>query len=1050
MKKLLEWCKANVMIVSTLVLLAFIPLYPKLPLLDIRHTWVYVRIEDFIVLFVLLFWGLLVWRKEITFKTPLTLPILIFWIVGLIATIHGILLIFPSIGDAYPNVAFLSFLRRMEYMSLFFVAFAAMKEKRFLPYIAVVLTVTLLGVAVYGIGQKYLGFPAFLTMNEEFAKGIPIRLSPLSRVSSTFSGHYDLAAYLVLVLPIIVSLVFGFRNWLMKGFLLVTALLGFIVLFMTVSRISFFALFISVGLVLLMQKKKLVLFSIPFIIVVTLFFLSVHPGLFDRFGNTIKEIDVLVDAKTGDTVGHSKEVQNTYFAGKTVKQQFSRSIVTLDAFASPSAMYIVPYTLIEKNAALLVEPNEPTGENLPQGTGYVNLSLSPVARKLDRFYYEPKTRVATTSAEVFIINGDYLLKKVLAYDLSFTTRFQGEWPRAIAAFTRNIFFGSGYGSVGMAVDNSYLRMLAEVGMFGFGSFLAIFIIIGIYIRKVLPDVDSPMARSFIIGFVAGIVGLFLNAFFIDVFEASKVAFLTWLLCGITLGTIRLYQRTTLDIYNECKSLVTSPLAIIVYLFLATVLLLSPMLRNNFVGDDFTWFRWAADCGSNAVSQRCNLNASTVVRYFTQADGFFYRPGAKIYFTLMYSIFWLNQTVYHFVSILLHGIVTALVFLLAKKIFRNLFLSVVTALLFLVLSGYSEAVHWISATGFLFTASFSLASLLFYISWEEKKNRAYFIASLVCLILSLLFHELGIVTPFLILLYKTIYFKRVRFPKLLLFPIPIYLIVRYLSQSHWLSGDYNYNLLKLPFNAVGNALGYFSLTLFGPILMPVYQAVRSGLKGHIAVAIVIIAVLGWIIKPLFRHYQQNLNKEDRRIFLFGFFFFVISLLPFLGLGNMSSRYSYVSSIGIVFIFVVVLKYLHAFLLNNGKAIAGASVTVIMGVFFLFQIIQKQQINSDWYEAGEKSRRFIVAMDSAYQHDWGQKSMELHFVNVPIRKGEAWVFPVGIPDALWLIFRNPNIRVFTWPTLPQAFDAVAVGSNTQKVFQFDESGNVMEMEKPLITQ
>ena len=155
MQKLIELFKSGWDEWALLFLLVFIPLYPKLPLLDVVHTWVYVRIENFIVLFVFFFWGLLVWRREITLKTPLTLPIFIFWIIGLVATIHGILLIFSSIGDAYPSVAFLSFLRRMEYMSLFFVAYAAMKEKRFLHYIAVVLIITLLGVAAYGIGQKY-------------------------------------------------------------------------------------------------------------------------------------------------------------------------------------------------------------------------------------------------------------------------------------------------------------------------------------------------------------------------------------------------------------------------------------------------------------------------------------------------------------------------------------------------------------------------------------------------------------------------------------------------------------------------------------------------------------------------------------------------------------------------------------------------------------------------------------------------------------------------------------------------------------------------------
>ncbi|MBI4064974.1 hypothetical protein HY409_01205 [Candidatus Gottesmanbacteria bacterium] len=1054
MKKLYQFCKSNPLFLLTLALLVFIPLYPKLPLVDIKHTWVYVRIEDFMVLFVLFFWGILVARGAISLATPLTVPILLFWSIGAVATIHGVLLIFPNLADTYPNVAFLSFLRRIEYMSLFFVAYKSMKDKRLLPLVAIVLMVTVFAVTLYGIGQKYMGFPAFLTMNEEFAKGVPIRLSQLSRVSSTFSGHYDLAAYLVLIIPILVSMVFGFRNLLVRASFLTSALLGLVVLFMTVSRISLFALFLSLGLVLFVQKKKFVIVSFFIIALGTLILASASPSIVDRFGSTLKEIDVLVDATTGEAVGHSKIVPNTYFSEKTVKQVFANSIGNIYAHASPSAAFVIPYTMLEENVVLYREPNAPTGESLPQGTGYINLSLSPVTRRLGYFYYEPIPKVATTSAEVFIINGDFLIKKVLAYDLSFTTRFQGEWPRAIDAFRRNILVGSGYGSVGLAVDNSYLRMLGEVGLLGFGAFLAIFLLSGIYIRKMIPDVDNYEVRSFIIGFIAGVMGIAINALFIDVFEASKVAFVLWLLFGITLGTLRLYGRRLPDLYKPLKTIITSPIAVVIFLFILTVVLYSSMIRNNFVGDDFTWFRWVADCGVNtAGSQRCNVNISTIVRYFTQADGFFYRPGAKLYFLLMYSVFWLNQSVYHAVSLALHFIVSVLVFFLARKILKNFLLSAATGVMFLLLSGLSESVFWISATGFLFTACFSLASFLCFTRWEETEKKIYFVTTLGFFILSLLFHELGIVTPILYLLYTFVSTGTSGLRRLLgatrgiwlLAPIPVYFIIRYLAHSHWLSGDYNYNFFKLPFNAMGNAVGYFFLTFFGPYAVPAIGVLRGGLRSHVVLAIGVTFMICTTLVILYKAYFKHIEKEDRRIVSFTLGFFIITLLPFLGLGNMTSRYSYLSTVGLVILFVYALKKLYMFLLVNGRIISILVVTIIGSIFGLLQIIQIQQIHSDWYEAGEKSRRFIVSIDGAYQDYWGIEPIELHFVNVPIRIGEAWVFPVGIADALWLIFRNPNIRVFTWPSVSAAFNAIDYDSKNQKVFEFTPTGKLIEHRK-----
>ena len=183
MKKILSRVWENILFLSTLFLLVFIPLYPKLPFVNVRNTWVYVRIEDFLVLTVLIFWFIRLVKRKVTLKTPLTMPILTFWIIGGVATIHGIIFIFPSLANVFPNVAFFTYLRHLEYMSLFFVAYSGVNNKRLLPYVIAALMVTFFAVVLYGLGQRYAGLPAFLTMNEEFAKGIPIQLSALGRVS---------------------------------------------------------------------------------------------------------------------------------------------------------------------------------------------------------------------------------------------------------------------------------------------------------------------------------------------------------------------------------------------------------------------------------------------------------------------------------------------------------------------------------------------------------------------------------------------------------------------------------------------------------------------------------------------------------------------------------------------------------------------------------------------------------------------------------------------------------------------------------------------------
>ena len=61
---------------------------------------------------------------------------------------------------------------------------------------------------------------------------------------------------------------------------------------------------------------------------------------------------------------------------------------------------------------------------------------------------------------------------------------------------------------------------------------------------------------------------------------------------------------------------------------------------------------------------------------------------------------------------------------------------------------------------------------------------------------------------------------------------------------------------------------------------------------------------------------------------------------------------------------------------------------------------------------------------------------------MKTGEAWIFPVGLPDALWFTFQTENLTVHISKSLGAAFDS-AEGSSSAKVFDFDKEGNVEEV-------
>ncbi len=124
----------------------------------------------------------------------------------------------------------------------------------------------------------------------------------------------------------------------------------------------------------------------------------------------------------------------------------------------------------------------------------------------------------------------------LAIYRSFEIRTKSEWPRAWRAFLRDPLLGSGYSSIDLATDNDYLRLLGEVGSFGFLSFFMFLL----FVWKKLFDIWRA-SKWFNKYYTSAVLAIFLafvfNGLLIDVFEATKVASLFWLLIGVTFAHI---------------------------------------------------------------------------------------------------------------------------------------------------------------------------------------------------------------------------------------------------------------------------------------------------------------------------------------------------------------------------------------------------------------------------------------------------------------------------------------------------------------------------------
>jgi len=261
--------------------LLFIPLYPKFPLFTVPFTYVQIRAEDFLIAAI---WGIFILRTIVLRKIkfpPITFQIGIYFLVGLLSLISAIFIT----KNIITSVAALHFLRRVEYLSIFFLAYWASKDQSSHKYYLELILISAIGVLLYGLAQIYLGAPVISTMDAEASKGMALTLRPGVPLSSTFAGHYDLAVFLIMILSFLTAILCSVKSWIKRIPFLIffSAILW---LFMQAgSRIGLLGLFLSVALICLLYRRFILGL---FLFVVMSVFIITSPAFIDRFQSIIK------------------------------------------------------------------------------------------------------------------------------------------------------------------------------------------------------------------------------------------------------------------------------------------------------------------------------------------------------------------------------------------------------------------------------------------------------------------------------------------------------------------------------------------------------------------------------------------------------------------------------------------------------------------------------------------------------------------------------------------------------------------------------------------
>jgi hypothetical protein len=460
-KKNSAWFDQHGLFSLSLFLLIFIPLYPKLPLFEaIPGYLVRVRVEDLLVLITGLVWFTGILRQKIEWRTSFHFAVIGYALAGLIS-----LGVAVSLQQTIPfelihvGKSALHYFRYLEYFSLFLFMYAGVKTKRHAQIALVALVLALNLIFIYGAGQRYVSWPAFSTMNREYSKGQSLILNPADKLQSTFGGHYDLAAWLVIAIPLIASWILTSPSLLLRLWMGASVLSGGWLLWESGSKTALAACLLAL--------------TIP-----------VWYWLKTKYGQVKSSLVI---------GGGALALAVVAFSGLWFWQR-------------PTLYKLAPFL-------------RPAGFETP---------IDATAIRGDETWSENAQK----------------------YGLSMGIRLDTLWPQALDGFSINPFTGKGYATLNKrgntefteadGTDNNFLRVLGETGLLGFVTFFSLAALI---IKTLLLKFPKDgLNQTLTVGFIAATLGLLVNAFIIDVFSASKVAFTYWAIAGLTLKSYSLMNE----------------------------------------------------------------------------------------------------------------------------------------------------------------------------------------------------------------------------------------------------------------------------------------------------------------------------------------------------------------------------------------------------------------------------------------------------------------------------------------------------------------------------
>jgi Flp pilus assembly protein TadD len=283
-----------------------------------------------------------------------------------------------------------------------------------------------------------------------------------------------------------------------------------------------------------------------------------------------------------------------------------------------------------------------------------------------------------------------------------------------------------------------------------------------------------------------------------------------------------------------------------------------------------------------------------------SGGLFYRPLFWLSLAIDEKLWGLNPVAFHLTNVLLHWLSGLFLFLLLRQLPMSSLSSALTSLLWMCLPINSEAVAWISGRPYCLAACFLLLGMLLaerYLSRPAVKYLAGYCLAAFCALFS---HEEGVLIVAFTLLLIIRKHKGETRPATMLFGVSLMTILLYFQSRHAAGAT------GVTAKGTMASFGLFFWKYLGWMVLPIHMSVERstdtpppGWSGQALAAWLCLALAGAVLIVVHRRIPRS---------SIGFAWMGIGLLPFCGIvflyQGMAERYTYVASVGLALLVVVI--------------------------------------------------------------------------------------------------------------------------------------------------